>query len=233
MTDEALWSKAASLLSPGEVKTTFDVGAHAGYITDKFLEFFPSTTVYSFEPDPETFRRLAARFQGEVRVCPVNAAVSSLDGSACFFQNSDPHASSLFPRNMTGRRYYRDDLIMKSEITVPCVTLDRFAGERGIAHIDLLKMDAQGGEYDVLKGAGGLLATQAIDVVVSEFFFVPHYENAPLLDSIWSLLRSFGYDIYTLQVGKVGSNGQARWGDAIFLSRRHREKVLDVFPEEP
>jgi hypothetical protein len=36
-----------------------------------------------------------------------------------------------------------------------------------------------------------------------------------------------------LQVGKVGSNGQARWGDAIFLSRRHREKVLDVFPEEP
>jgi FkbM family methyltransferase len=232
MTEEAFWSKATSLLSPTEVKTLFDVGAHTGYITDKFLGLFPSATVYCFEPDPKTFQQLAIRFEGDSRVCAMNTALSSSSGSADFFHNADPHASSLFPRNKTGRRYYRKNLVMKEITRTFCVTLDQFAGERGITHIDLLKMDTQGAEFDILKGAAKLLSKQAIDVVVTEFFFIPHYENAPLLDSIWSLLRSFTYDIYTLDIGARGKNGQARWGDAIFVSRRHRERVLDASPEE-
>ena len=142
MTEETLWSKAASLLSRIEAKTIFDVGAHTGYVADQFVGLFPSATVYCFEPDPETFQRLAIRFERESRVCAVNTAVSSFDGSADFFQNSDPHASSLFPRNKTGRRYYRKDLVMKGMTSTSCVTLDRFTGVRQTATVvDRLSVD--------------------------------------------------------------------------------------------
>ena len=232
MTEEAFWSEAASLLSPIETKVIFDIGAHTGHVTGKFLGLFPAAALYCFEPDPKTFQQLANRFADEPRVCAVNTAVSSSNGPADFFQNTDPHASSLFQRNGTGRRYYRKDLVMKGTTRTSCVTLDQFADERNITHIDLLKMDAQGAEYDILKGASEILTKQAIDVVATEFFCIPHYENAPLLDSIWSLLRAFAYDIYTLDICKRARNGQARWGDAIFISRRHRERVLDASPEE-
>jgi len=189
--------------------------------------------IYCFEPDPDTFASLASRYSAERRVKPVNAAVAATAGTADFHLCTESAGSSLYPRNRSGRRYYYSQFVMRDSITVTTLTLDRFCREHGIEHLNLLKLDLQGGEHAALSGATALLRAQAIDVVVSEFFIVPHYENAPLLDSIWSLLRGHGYDMYDLQIVRYGSNGQARWGDAIFVSSRHRERYLDALPPEP
>jgi hypothetical protein len=131
-----------------------------------------------------------------------------------------------------GRRYYRRDLVLTGTTEVPCLTLDDVAAENEITAINLLKLDAQGGEHAVLRGADGLLSHGAIDVVLTEFFFIPHYAGAPLLDAIWSLLRGYGYEIYDLFVGRRGRNGQARWGDAVFVSPAYRAARLDTAPDE-
>ncbi|MCI0560245.1 MAG: hypothetical protein MN733_17300 [Nitrososphaera sp.] len=68
---------------------------------------------------------------------------------------------------------------------------------------------------------------------MTEFFFIPHYEGAPLLDEIWSELRRHGYEIFDLFHGMKATNGQARFGDAIFVSPRFRAEILDAFPAEP
>jgi FkbM family methyltransferase len=227
-----IWSKAFSLLGAVDVKTVFDVGANRGEMTRVLLDRFPDAAIYSFEPDPDTFAGLHARYENEPRVHPVNCAAASATGPTAFHRGADNQASSLYPRNKTGRRYYYSDFVMIEEITVSAVTLDEFCRAQAINHIDLIKFDLQGGEFEALSGATGLLAAGAIDVIVSEFFLIPHYEGAPLLDRIWSLLRSFGYDIYDLHIAKYGNNGQARWGDAIFVSAGHRQRHLDTFPEE-
>ena len=63
-------------------------------------------------------------------------------------------------------------------------SLDSFCKNEQIERIDLLKMDVQGGELGILKGANQLLAQQKIDVIYSEVFFVPMYQNQPLFGEI-------------------------------------------------
>jgi FkbM family methyltransferase len=231
--DDDIWSKAFRLLGDGNPNIIFDVGANHGQMARVFLAHFPSAAVYCFEPDPDTFGELAASFETECRVHPFNLAVAAGAGVADFHRCANDAGSSLYPRNLAGRRYYYKHLVMDETTKVATTSLDRFCHDRAISRLDLLKLDIQGGEYAALRGAADLLNAQAIDVIVSEFFLVPHYEEAPLFDAIWSLLRTHGYDIYDLQIARYADNGQARWGDAIFVSRRHRERCLDAFPEEP
>ena len=55
------------------------------------------------------------------------------------------------------------------QIQVRCTTLDRFCSERGVKQIDVLKIDTEGFEFEVLKGASSMLAQQAIKFIYFEF----------------------------------------------------------------
>ncbi len=98
--------------------------------------------------------------------------------------------------------------------------------------IHFLKLDTQGAESSILRGAQRMLCTAAIDVIYTEFFLVPHYEGAAMLDQLWAQLSAYGYTIFDLFKGPYGRNGQLRFGDAIFVSPRVRAQVLDAFPDE-
>ena len=232
MSDERLWSSLERILDPSGAAVILDVGANRGDTTRFFLDLVPAATIFSFEPDPGAFTELARRYAAEPRVRPVNIACADRDGVASLHRGTDSTISSLYPRNTQGRRYYRRDLVMRDAMEVPCTTIDRFAEAHSLSAIRLLKLDVQGGEHAILRGSQKLLAAHAIDVVLTEFFVIPHYEGAPLLDGIWSLLRSHGYEMYDVFVGRRGRDGQARWGDAIFLSPPHRVRALDSQPEE-
>lgn len=233
MDAEDIWTTASRLLQGSVPRVIIDGGANQGDMAQWFFAEYPLAEIHCFEPDPETFGPLAARFSAKSRVQPVNAAIAAVAGTANLHRCTESAASSLYPRNRSGRRYYYSHLVMQGTIAVATVTLDQFCREKGIEHIDLLKLDLQGGEHAALRGAAGLLRAQAIDVIATEFFIVPHYEGAPLLDSIWSLLRDHGYDMYDLKIARYGRNGQARWGDAIFVSTPYRERYLDSWPPEP
>ena len=58
-------------------------------------------------------------------------------------------------------------------------TLDEYALSKGIQHIDILKMDVQGSELNVLKGAENLLKSNKIDIIYSEVWFKAAYEGQP------------------------------------------------------
>src|SRR5215471_10000480 len=127
-----IWSKAFSLLSATEVGMVFDVGANRGDMTEVLLHQFPRAVIYSFEPDPDTFAALQARYSNEPRVHPVAEAAASMTGPVTFHRGIESHTSSLYPRNTTGRRYYYSDLVMGEDITVAATTLDDFCRRRAI-----------------------------------------------------------------------------------------------------
>lgn len=234
MTETAApWTIAESLLAPLDCRVVFDVGAHDGGMTDLFLRIFARAQLFSFEPDPDVFAALAQRFAHEPRVSAQQVALGDREGSTVFFRGAATFTSSRFPRNATGRRYYRKDYVMRETLLVPMTTLDAFAKAREISRIHLLKLDTQGGELDILEGAVRLLTEGRIDVIVTEFFVIPHYGGAPLLPEIWSLLKTHGYELYDLFPGPRGVNGQLRYGDAIFVSAAFRHAYLDTAPPEP
>lgn len=225
------WPAVKRLADQIDCRTILDVGAHQGGMTRWFLETFPQAQIFAFEPDPRNYDKLVHNLDGEDRAHLAPFALSSETGSSEFFIGINDYTSSLFPRETESRRYYNRQYEMESSTTVLTETLDNLFAEK-VDKIDILKMDTQGGELNVLRGAEKLLRDGSISIIVSEFFFIPHYHGVPLLNETWTHLRERGYELFDLFKGPKGQNGQARFGDAIFVSPQFRRDVLDAMPPE-
>jgi hypothetical protein len=118
-------------------------------------------------------------------------------------------------------------------LTVQAETLDAFCYRHSLDRINILKLDVQGAEGMVLRGAKGLLSQEAIDLVFTEVMFVPHYEDGPLFHELWGQLGEHGYSFFNLFDLTVARNGQLRYANALFLSSGTRARVVDAFPDEP
>jgi FkbM family methyltransferase len=230
---EPIFELACRLARHLPARVVFDVGAHLGEMSRHFLNALPGAQVFAFEPQAASRERLLQRFDGEPRLQVVDAALGEARGSTRFHEGVSSATSSRFPRNAVGRRYYRADFVMRQTTEVRLETLDGFCAAAGVERIDLLKLDTQGGERDILLGASGLLGSGRIELIVTEFFVVPHYEGAPLFDEIWSLLRRYGYELFDIQCGPRANNGQLRYGDALFVSPGFRSAHLDSADPEP
>jgi FkbM family methyltransferase len=230
---QPIFELACRLAQRVPARVVFDVGAHLGEMSRHFLDVLPGTQVFAFEPQAASRERLLQRFADEPRLQVVDAALGESRGRTRFHEGVSSATSSRFPRNVAGRRYFRSDFVMRQTTDVRLETLDGFCADAGVERIDLLKLDTQGGERDILLGASGLLGAGRIDVIVTEFFVVPHYEGAPLFDEIWTLLRRFGYELFDIQCGPHANNGQLRYGDAIFVSPGFRRTQLDSAAAEP
>ncbi len=212
--------------------TIIDAGAHDGNLTDVFLELWPLARVYCFDPDPQSIERLHAKFDGDDRVTVIPAALGSRNGKADFhICGANTEMSSLLPRgDWEGRRYYRHTV--REVIKVDVVTLDRFASENSIANIDLLKMDVQGGEAALLRGAKGLLSEHRIQTIYGEVMFTTVYEGAAVF---WELCRQLDRDGYTLfdiyNMLRSWINRQLKYGDALWVGPRVRQ-ILNEYPED-
>ena len=103
-------------------------------------------------------------------------------------------------------------------VTVPTTTLDQFCAEHEIKHINVLKLDIQGGELLALRGAQRMLAAGAIDLIYSEVSFSPIYDGQAFFHDLAPLLLGYGYPLYNLFPLTHTRNGIVSWTDAIWIS---------------
>jgi FkbM family methyltransferase len=134
------------LLDDAEV--VFDIGAHVGFYTMIAAEKLnTSGRVYSFEADPAIFRYLKSNVEinDYQNVIANKLAVASKSGTASFYSSRRYHGG-------TG------SLIQNTEshqepIIVRTVSLDDYVKGANLDRLDLIKIDVEGAELDVLKGA--------------------------------------------------------------------------------
>lgn len=158
--EKKFYSEMAAALQDIDKPVIFDVGARHGEVASLFC--FDQAEVHVFEPDPRNVRLLKKRF-GE-RLIVNEAAVADVPGCDRLHflpDDAQSHFSSLLPRALSDRGDAR-------ELEVQIVTLDQYASERKIDYIDFLKIDVEGLEYQVLKGAKDLLARQAVKKLLIE-----------------------------------------------------------------
>lgn len=201
----------------------FDIGANRGNITEKYLKTFPSPMILAFEPFPDSFEILHSRFSGNKKVSCFQKAAASIAGQKNFYVNKNVDTNSLLRPQKTGLS--SDEQVNNiSTISVDTIILDEFCKVENISHIDILKMDIQGGEFDALLGLNNLLAKREIDLIYSEVYFVEQYERQPLFHDISKLLFQYGYqlqDIYNPIYGK----GSIAWADVIFI-KNHKSRFI-------
>ena len=160
-------------------------------------------------------------------------AVAKENGTATFYVNKFDPTNSLLPRPNSDRRYYPKTAGHKETIEVEVITLDEFLKSNHIPVIDILKFDIQGGELNALHGAESLLKAGNTPLIYTEIMFIPHYEGAPLFHEIWSFLSRFGYSLFDIYDLHRATNGQLRYGDALFVSESVRNDVINKYSEEP
>lgn len=116
----------------------FDLGGYVGDFADQIHSRY-GATVYLFEPSKDFFEVCQSRFEGNDRIKCFNFGLSDADGE---FELSDGADASSISRPKVG-------VHAKGEL----VHVRQFAGfmdELGSSPIDLLKINIEGGEYDVL-----------------------------------------------------------------------------------
>ena len=160
--------------------TVVDVGAHHGQFALLALELFPAASVVCAEPLPEALKRLRATLGTDGRVTVLAAAAAAEAGRRQFHVSRKTDSSSLLPI----LRSCADAFPGTEEagtIEVEAKTLDAMLEDK-IPRPCLLKVDAQGGELEVLAGAERVLAQ--VDAAYVECSFVEFYEGQALADEV-------------------------------------------------
>jgi FkbM family methyltransferase len=144
----------------------FDVGANVGQTALAALDRFPGIAVFSFEPHPSTFEQLRRRMEQRPAVEPVQLALGAEQGSAEMFEYEEQSAlNSLVSDAPYVKRFPHNS----RKIRVQCETIDAFCAARNLSVIDVLKIDTEGYDLEVLRGAKGLLQDRAVKFIYLEF----------------------------------------------------------------
>lgn len=140
---------------------SIDVGTHTGDILDVLLQQSPNGRHFGFEPIPLLYQQLQTKYSSKSNVQLFDYALSNTNGTTSFnYVTSNPSYSGIKKR-MYDRRGETDTLI-----EVKTAKLDDLLLQQ-TGKIDFIKIDVEGGELDVLKGASALL-TRDKPVVIFE-----------------------------------------------------------------
>jgi FkbM family methyltransferase len=171
---------------------TVDIGAHVGFHTVLAGLANPAGRVFAFEPMPAALMRLRRHVQLNQleNADVVAAAVAAETGQAEFFHTEVqlPCSASLDEAFMS---WHADSRPM----TVRTICLDEFLAERGVARVDLVKLDIETGEPDALRGMRHMLARDHPPIVCE---VLPVDGVAERLEEE---LRPLGYEYHHLTPG--------------------------------
>ena len=172
------------LIQPG--MTVVDVGANIGVYT----RFFSTLTegagrVHAFEPDPCNFKRLKGNVGNFENVTLNNAAIGEHSGTIKLYVSDELNVDHRTFDSGDGRK----------GIDVAMVSLDDYfvSGQR----VDLIKIDVQGYELSVLRGARRVLKENPHIKVIMEFWPYGLTKASVAPSDVIELIQSFGFELRT------------------------------------
>lgn len=171
-----------------EHSTVIDVGASRGQFGLFASRRFPGARIICFEPLPEPRAALRRALGGRVDLRA--HAVGASSGTATINISASDDSSSLLP---IGERQVEEfpGTQVESSLEVQVETLDGVLVDETLSGPILLKIDVQGLELEVLKGARGTLAR--VDEALIECSFVELYEGQALADDVIGFMRAEGH----------------------------------------
>jgi FkbM family methyltransferase len=145
------------------VDTVFDVGANVGQSAYSYLMNLPRAMIYCFEPVTATHRQLEARLHGRENIRIFKLALGAEEGLGTMVLEGQ--SDMFFLRRGANEITACTDTPVE-EVAVQ--TLDGFCESQGVARINYLKIDTEGADLDVLKGAEAMLGDQRVDIIEAE-----------------------------------------------------------------
>ena len=190
-----------SSVNPNKLLHIIDIGANDGWFAKVIFRFAPNSIVTSYEPLKSQFSNLNKLKEKYPNYRFFGKAVGARPGSLPITEYGTSGLSSL--KNFNAAYNYSEhySLSLIDNYSVDVVTLDDeinliLQGETNIELV--LKVDTQGFEYEVLKGAENSIKAGIFKWVIIELMTVEKYESAHLYTDIMSILHTNGYSIWDI-----------------------------------
>lgn len=159
-------------------KTIFDVGVNTG--TPGLYHIFDNTKIILIDPVEESEVFMQYITEKLPNASYYVAAAGAQDGETSVFVSPQFGGTSLIQEVGPAR-------------TVPMLTLDKISKEEKTSGPYLLKLDVQGGELEVLKGAD--LVLEETELLILEVSLFP-FSNTPILDEVIHFMKERGFVAY-------------------------------------
>jgi FkbM family methyltransferase len=151
-------------LAPADFRLAIDVGANLGEWSHTALKLWPNCRVHAFEVAAETYKQLVLESQVLVHngraECHSRGLSDQAEFQTMYYFPDHPQLTCDLPRHESYQA-----IPFQAEVT----TLDLFCRERRIDAVDFLKIDVEGAEHRVLKGARDLLKAEKISCIQFEY----------------------------------------------------------------
>lgn len=175
----------------GESPMIFDVGANRGHYADFALSLFPSAKMILIEPNDIWIGELERKYSINNRIILMYTLVGGKRGVETFyyFINHNDQISSIYKRPVFL------DLPMMEAIK-PMTTIDDIIEFLRTDVVDFIKVDTEGAEFEVLKGAIRSLADKKIRFIQIEYGGT--YPDAGItMKEVIEFINAIGYKAYS------------------------------------
>jgi FkbM family methyltransferase len=188
-----------TMLADKQIKTVVDVGANTGGYALDLHRAISTARIHAIEPHPKTFLLLKKNLTGKYAQL-YNLGLGDKTGKGTLWDFADDadlkHTQPTSTLASTLKNVIEEFHQQKAQaFSFQITTLDAFAEKEKISTIDFLKIDTEGNELDVLKGAKDLLRKKKIRFIQFEFNEMNVYNRTFFKDFIDMLP---GYTFYRL-----------------------------------
>jgi FkbM family methyltransferase len=192
----------------------YDIGANVGSWTLLCRALVPDSEIVAFEPMAQHVDQFRHHTSGMKRIRLLPQALGAKDEVREFYPTSYSDASSFYPLNRAGETQWN----IKNEAPCPMRVrrLDDIMEEEKLPWPDFIKLDVQGFELEVLRGAE--LALGRARWVLSEVSFKDFYEGQVLFPGLSGFLAERGFDVYALG-HSIATGVELNTGDVLFRRR--------------
>jgi FkbM family methyltransferase len=173
------------------IKVFMEVGAHVGQWTNYLLSLAgKNVTGFLYEPSNHAMEKLKRKFEEDNRLILSSSAIGDRSGYTSFYEETNVGESSSIFEGVS--------VWSTEKVKVPIDTLEREFEKHKIDTVDMIKIDAEGYDGFVLKGAKKLIAEQRIGIFQFEYNFQWLNARTTLAETL-NLLEDFGYTTYLLK----------------------------------
>lgn len=196
---------AERLAAPDLRYRVVDIGARGG-AGGLWAPFAGFCDVIGFDPDEAECTRLNGE-AGDSGQHFYPYAIGRTDGPADFHITQFPYSSGFYRGNPRWlERFPFTTLTVTSTVRVETVCLDSFVSAEGIDRVDFIKVDVEGAELDVLRGAARMLERCGVLGIKTEFWWDPVVKGQPSFAEIDLFLREAGFRFFDAQLHRYPRN---------------------------
>lgn len=170
--------------------TILDVGANRGMFSKTAHFVFPNAEIYAFEPLQDCYQELCRLKDRIEKLECYNVALADTAGEGVIHRSNYAESSSLLPMGELHKEAFPYTAVWRFEKILK-QTMDSVLAGKCLKRPVLMKLDVQGYENFVLKGAEEILA--CTDYVLCEISFVRLYKGQVMFDEIYHQLAFAGF----------------------------------------